>query len=120
MNTEPQAEYLDPSAQPEGLAHRLLGEWQRAPFRLRVLLTIYLAIAAFGGLFGGHALISAYSNWLTWSITLVILEPVGAASLLALLFIYFPNSALARLLDHVLVRAKLALLLVGLCIGGWF
>lgn len=120
MNLDPQVEYVDPSVSSDRQVHRLLDEWRHAPLRLRILLTVYLAIAALGGLLGGHALISEYSNWLTWSITLLILEPVGAASLLALLLIYFPNSGVSRIFSHALTRAKLALLLIGVCIAGWF
>ena len=45
--------------------------------RMRILLIVYTGIAAFGGLYGSYILIAEYSNWITWSVTLLILEPIG-------------------------------------------
>ena len=47
-----------------------------------------------------------------------VLEPIGVASLLALLVMIFPASALSTMLARALNRARLAAILVGLAIAG--
>lgn len=98
---------------------RLLAELHAAPPRQRTILPIYLFISAFGGLYGGYALTSAYGNWLTWAVSLLILEPIGITSLLALVVIMFPDSVFSAMLAHVFYRARLAVLLVGLAFVGF-
>jgi hypothetical protein len=119
MTMTPEYEPIRPGAQLPGDVALLRVQWAEAPLRFRVLMTVYLLVAAWGGLVGGHLLTAALGNWFTWSVTLLILEPVGAASLAALIFLYWPNSWLGAMLQKLLHRAKLATLIVAACISGW-
>lgn len=120
MNVSAEREYepIEPGGGVDPVGVRLLNELHAAPLRQRIVLPVYLMISAFGGLYGGYALTSAYSNWITWSISFLILEPIGVASLLALLTMMFPESALSTMLARALNRAKLAAVLVGLAVVG--
>ena len=110
---------IEPGEDVDPIGARLLAELRAAPLRQRLILPIYLLISTFGGLYGGYALTSAYSNWITWSVSLLILEPVGIASLLALIVMIFPESAFSSMLARALNRAKLAGILVGLAFAGF-
>jgi len=112
-------EPIEPEGASDPIGARLRAELREAPLRLRIVLPIYLGIGAFGGLYGGYALTSAYSNWITWPISLLILEPIGVASLLALAVMVSPSSAFAVMLTRALARAKLAALIVGLAFAGF-
>ena len=120
VSSEQEYEPLEPGGAVDSIGVRLLTELRAAPLRQRIILPIYLVISSFGGLYGGYALTSAYSNWITWSISFLILEPIGVASLLALLTMIFPDSALSTMLARALNRAKLAVILVGLAVAGFF
>jgi hypothetical protein len=96
----------------------LRSQWAEQALRFRAIATIYLVIGAWGGLSGGIFLTRAYSNWLTWSIALLILEPIGVVCLASLIFIHWPNSGLGVFLGGALQRAKLALLIVGVIFAG--
>jgi len=94
-------------------------EWRRAArLRYRVLVATYLAVGAFGGLFGGHALVTEYGNWLAWAISLMILEPAGLACLAGFAFMLLPTAATGGFLTATLRRATLAVLVVGLAYAG--
>jgi hypothetical protein len=109
---------LESGSPPTSIGRRLRAELREAPLRQRIVLPIYLLISGVGGLYGGCALTSAYSNWLTWSVALLIVEPVGVASLLALWIMVFPDSRLTGFFDRALGRAWLAAILVGLVVTG--
>ena len=49
---------------------------------------------------------------------MLILEPVGVASVLALWVVVFPDSRFAGVIDGALGRARLAAMLVGLVVTG--
>ena len=53
-----------------------------------------------------RVLTTAYSNWITWSISLLILEPVGITSVAALIFFRNRGSWIGGILDKALRRAK--------------
>jgi hypothetical protein len=120
MKLTPEYEPLQPGEPIPPNVELLRTEWLAAPLRFRLFMTLYLVVAAWGGLVGGHLLTSAFSNWLTWSVTLLILEPVGVTAVAALIFLYWPNSWVAGLLGKALGRAKVATLIVGACVVGWF
>ena len=115
----PDYEPIRPEARLPVEIEALRVQWGEAPLRFRVFMTVYLLIAVWGGLVGGHLLTAAYSNWFTWSVTLLILEPVGVASLAALIFLYWPNSWVGAALQKALGRAKFAALFVAACVAGW-
>lgn len=116
------AEYesIDPGTRTPADVELLRSQWLAAPLRFRILMTIYLGISAWGGVIGGHLLTSAYSNWLTWSIALLLLEPVGVSSLAALIFLYWPNSWVGGILSKALGRAKVATLMIAAGVLGLF
>jgi hypothetical protein len=107
-----------PARRPDPIGARLAAELQAGSPGQRVALALLLGAGAVGGLYGGYALTRATSNWLTWSVALLVLDPIGVTSLLAALVILFPRSGLANLLALVLPQGKLALLLVGLAFLG--
>jgi hypothetical protein len=122
VNSPPDYEPIEPRSGGELTLQRFLAEWRSSPVRLKIILFLYLVVAAFGGLYGGYALTSEYPNWITWSITLLILEPVGFLSLMTLVVILWPNSSFALLFSRAVGRAKLATILVALafaCVLGW-
>jgi len=121
MNVDSERQYLpiEPGPDVDPIGARLLAELRAAPLRQRLILPIYLLISTLGGLYGGYALTSAYSNWITWSVSLLILEPIGTASLLALLVMMFPESTFSSMLARALNRAKIAAVLVGLAFAGF-
>ena len=90
----------------------LLHWWQRAPMRARVLILLYMAAGAWGGLYGGFTLAHEYRNLLTWSISFLILEPVGVACLFGFLYLVSAGSLGGTLLSRALGRAKVAVVLV--------
>jgi hypothetical protein len=115
----PEYKPIGPGAKVPDEVELLRVQWVEAPLRFRAFMTLYLLIAAWGGMVGGHLLTAAYSNWITWSVTLLILEPVGVASLAALVFLYWPNSWLGVVVQKSMQRAKLATLIVAACAAGW-
>lgn len=110
---------VEPERNPTAEVERLRREWLETSTRMRAILTVYLAIGAWGGLVGGHLLTSAYSNWITWSVTLLILEPIGGTSVAALIYLYWPNSWVGGQLQKILRRARLGMLIVAVCVIGW-
>lgn len=113
-----ECEPIEPGAKVPASVQLLRTEWLAASRRLRLLMTVYMIIGAWGGLVGGHLLTRAHSNWITWSVTLLILEPVGMTSVAALIFLHWPNSWVGRLLDKALRRARVAMLILGACTLG--
>src|SRR6266850_7126094 len=96
-------------------AARWINEWSRLPLRGRLLLTVYMIIGAFGGLFGSHTVLSEFSHsWIAWAIALVVLEPVGLACGLGLVVLVFPESKVAAWFTSTVKRAKIASAVVGL------
>ena len=77
MNTSFQRKYesVEPGASVDPLGMRLLTELWAASLRQRIILLLYLPVSAFGGLYGGYALTSAYNNWITWSISPLCQHP---------------------------------------------
>lgn len=112
-------EPIEPNESANPIGARLISELRVAPVSVRIILPVYLIVSSGGGLYGGYALTDAYSNWITWAISLLILEPIGMASLLALVVIVFPHSTFSTLLAHALERAKLAAILLGLAFAGF-
>jgi hypothetical protein len=80
---------------------QLLLEWRSSPRRLRATLSVYLSLAAVGCLYGGYAISVGVPGLASWLCTLLILEPLGIACLLAVTFLYVPNRVLGNLLAAV-------------------
>lgn len=96
-------------------AVRWVEEWFRLPLRGRILLTTYLIIGAFGGLYGAHTVLDEFSkSWVAWTLSLVVLEPVGLACAFGLIVLVFPRSRVATWFSSALKRAKIAAVVVGL------
>jgi len=112
-------EPIEPGESANPIGARLISELRAAPIRVRMILPVYLVLGASGGLYSGYALTDSYSNWISWAISLFILEPIGIASLLALLVIVFPESAFSSMLAHALRRARLAAILVGMAFASF-
>jgi hypothetical protein len=89
-------------------------EWRDlAPWRHRLLILSFLAIGAFGGLYGGFALAHEWPHWVTLAISALVLEPIGLACLAGLSFLVLPTRATGLFLSRVMPRAARAALLVG-------
>lgn len=82
----------------------------------RVLAVLYLAIGAFGGLYGGFLLLHETRHWISWLIALIIVEPIGMACTLAFVAIVAPDSFVSSLLFSALRRATVGVVVIGVAL----
>jgi hypothetical protein len=99
------------TAPPGDAALNLREEFRNLPVGGRVAATLLLFLGAFGGLTGGYFLLHETRHWASWATALLILEPIGIFSVLALFTLAVPDSALATFLSGALKRASLAVAL---------
>ena len=102
-------------------AARWIAEWSQLPLRGRIVLVIYMGIGAFGGLIGSHTVLAEYPrSWIAWTLSLLILEPIGLVCALGLIVLLFPRSAATAWFTDTLRRAKAASVIVGLIFAAAF
>ena len=101
-------------------ALRLMAEWREAPARVRLMLSLYLAIGAWGGISGGYSLATEIPHPISYAISLLILEPVGFCCALGLITLYAPTALFDGFLAGAIVRAKVALLFIALAVVLYF
>jgi hypothetical protein len=100
----------------------LVQEWRGVSPRIRVLLVLYLAIGAWGGISGGFLLAHEIRHPLSYAVSFLVLEPVGICCLLALVALVAlvaPESSLSSHLGVALGRARIAVVLVALTFALW-
>jgi hypothetical protein len=84
------------------------------------MLTLYLAIGAWGGIAGGYSLATELRHPVSYAISLLILEPIGVCCALGLLCLFAPTALFDAFLASAITRAKLALFIIALAVALYF
>ena len=83
---------------------------------VRLILAAVLSLIAYGCITGGLGL-TEYGHWVPWAFTLLFLEPIALACILAIPFLLVPRSALGRWLSRALMRVSVGVALVVIALG---
>ncbi len=108
---------IQPGEPRSPLAARLLEEWRDSPLRVRVFLCVLTGLAGVGCLYGGYAISHESPGWVSWLLTILILEPLGVACLLSLLLVAAPTPFLGFLFSGSIKRARGVVIAVGIAFG---
>ena len=91
-------------------------EVQGWPLLGRLSLAAVLALLAYGCVNGGLGL-TEYKHWVPWAFTLLFLEPIALACVLAVPFLLVPRSSLGRWLSRALTRVSIGAAVIGIAVA---
>jgi hypothetical protein len=84
----------------------LISSWQLLTARGKVVLVVYLVLGGAGSLYTSYFLFREAHHWTAWAFSILILDPIAVASVLCLIVLAWPRSALGELLAGALRRAR--------------
>ena len=99
------------------LVEGLIDEVTDYTLSVRVVIGILMMAAAWT-FFWSAFVITRFDHWVPWAFAVGLFEPLGVVSLLAALFMVWPNSALGQWFARAVSRARFVLLTLFVVLAG--